>query len=102
VTLATQQTVDFAKYFALLRPRGTLCFVGMCPPITADVFTMGFTMHNITTSNTGGRKEMVEMLEFCARKNIGATVVTRPMAEINEALADLESSKGAHRFVLTR
>ena len=44
----------------------------------------------------------VEMLEFCARKNIGATVVTRPMAEINEALADLESSKGAHRFVLTR
>lgn len=59
VTLATQQQVDFTKFFGLLRPRGTMCFVGMCPPITADVFTLGFTMLNITTSNTGGRKEMV-------------------------------------------
>ena len=37
VTLATTEPVDFAKFFTLLRPRGTLCFVGMCPPITADV-----------------------------------------------------------------
>ena len=93
--------VDFTKFFALLRPRGTMCFVGMCPPISADVFTMGFTMHNITTSNTGGRKEMVEMLEFCARNKIGARVVERPLAKVNEVLAELESSKGAQRFVLT-
>ena len=89
------------RFFTLLRPRGTLCFVGMCPPISADVFTMGFTMHNITTSNTGGRKEMVEMLEFCARNKIGARVVERPLAKVNEVLAELESSKGAQRFVLT-
>ena len=101
VTLATQQKVDFTKFFTLLRPRGTMCFVGMCPPISADVFTMGFTMHNITTSNTGGRKEMVEMLEFCARNKIGARVVERPLAKVNEVLAELESSKGAQRFVLT-
>lgn len=101
VTLSTQQTVDFGKFFALLRPRGTMCFVGMCPPISADVFTMGFTMHNITTSNTGGRKEMVEMLDFCARNDIGATVVERPLSSINEVLAELEASKGAQRFVLT-
>ena len=134
-----------------------MCFVGMCPPITIDVFTMGFTMHNVTTSNTGGRKvscnaslagviahrcaaavataamrhtahahtsitipfgpplssrepfymlaffvtptlhhrfltlnyryldvilplqELVEMLEFCARHKIGASIVERPM-----------------------
>ena len=86
VTLATQEPVDFSKFFPLLRPRGTLCFVGMCPPITADVFTLGFTMNNITTSNTGGRKEMLEMLEFCARHRIGANVRTRPMSEINDAL----------------
>ena len=72
--------MDFSKFFTLLRPRGTLCFVGMCPPITVDVFTMGFTMHNITTSNTGGRKEIVEMLEFCARHKIGASIVKRPMS----------------------
>jgi len=101
VTLATQDPVDFSKFFPLLRPRGTMCFVGMCPPITADVFTMGFTMNNITTSNTGGRKEMLEMLEFCARHKIGATVKERPMSEINEALQDLEKMKGSFRYVLT-
>ena len=101
VTLATQETVDFSKFFPLLRPRGTLCFVGMCPPITADVFTLGFTMNNITTSNTGGRKEMEQMLAFCAEKGIGANVITRPMSEVNEALADLETGKHAARMVLT-
>ena len=101
VTLATTEPVDFAKFFTLLRPRGTLCFVGMCPPITADVFTMGFTMHNITTSNTGGRKEMLEMLEFCARHRIGANVRTRPMSEINDALRELHEQNVPCRFVLT-
>lgn len=102
VTLATTQTVDFSKFFPLLRPRGTICFVGMCPPITADVFTLGFTMNNITTSNTGGRKEMESMLAFCAEKGIGASVVLRPMDEVNACLAELESAKHAKRFVLTR
>jgi len=101
VTLATQEQVDFAKFFALLRKRGTICFVGMCPPITADVFTLGFTMNNITTSNTGGRKEMLEMLDFCAEHDIGANVITRPMTEVNECLAELETLKHAARFVLT-
>ena len=78
-----------------------MCFVGMCPPITADVFTMGFTMHNITTSNTGGRKEMLEMLEFCARHRIGANVRTRPMSEINDALRELHEKNVPCRFVLT-
>ena len=102
VTLATQETVDFSKFFPLLRPRGTLCFVGMCPPITADVFTLGFTMNSISTSNTGGRKEMVQMLEFCAERGIGATVKTRPMEEVNACLADLETKKEAVRYVLTQ
>ena len=101
VTLATQETIDFTKFFALLRPRGTMCFVGMCPPITADVFTMGFTMHNITTSNTGGRKEMVEMLEFCARHKIGATVKERKMSDLNAVIDELHSSKWGGRYVVT-
>mmetsp|Transcript_46262 Transcript_46262/g.128586 ORF Transcript_46262/g.128586 Transcript_46262/m.128586 type:complete len:361 (-) Transcript_46262:195-1277(-) len=101
VTLATQETIDFTKFFALLRPRGTMCFVGMCPPITVDVFTMGFTMHNITTSNTGGRKEILEMLEFCARHKIGASIVQRPMAEINETISDLHTKNVPYRFVMT-
>jgi len=101
VTLATTEPVDFAKFFPLLRPRGTMCFIGMCPPITADVFTMGFTMHNITTSNTGGRKEMEQMLDFCAENGIGASVLTRPMSQVNECLVELESAKHAKRFVLT-
>jgi len=101
VTLATTRELpDVGKFFALLRPRGTACFVGMCPPITADVFTLGFTMNNITTSNTGGRKDMRDMLDFCAHHGIGATIETRPMDDVNAALEDLKTSHGIVRYVL--
>lgn len=101
VTIATNKSVDFSKFFPLLRPRGTICFVGMCPPITADVFTMGFTMHNITTSNTGGKKDMVNMLEFCARHNIGASVAVTPLSKINDAVAALRTGESHFRHVLS-
>jgi alcohol/geraniol dehydrogenase (NADP+) len=101
VTIATNKEVDFSKFFPLLRPRGTICFVGMCPPITADVFTLGFTMNNITTSNTGGKKDMVNMLEFCARHNIGASVAVTPLSKINDAVTALRSGESHFRHVLS-
>ena len=58
-------------------------------------------MCNITTSNTGGRKEMVEMLEFCERHKIGAKVKKIPMGKVNEAIKALESEPTAFRYVLT-
>ena len=100
VTIATNQRVDFEKFFHLLRPRGTICFVGMCPPITADVFSMGFTMCNITTSNTGGRKDMIEMLDFCSRNGIGASVKKRPLSKINDAIAEMRRGESSIRHVL--
>ena len=42
------------------------------------------------------------MLAFCAEKGIGASVVLRPMDEVNACLAELERAKHAKRFVLTR
>ena len=100
VTIATNQRVDFEKFFHLLRPRGTICFVGMCPPITADVFSMGFTMCNITTSNTGGRKDMIEMLDFCSRNGIRAWVKQRPLSKINDAIAEMRRGESSIRHVL--
>ena len=41
------------------------------------------------------------MLAFCAEKGIGATVVERPMEEVNACLHELETAKHAKRFVLT-
>lgn len=101
VTIATNKEVDFAKFFPLLRPRGTICFVGMCPPISADVFTLGFTMNNITTSNTGGKKDMIQMLDFCAKHSIGASVAVTPLSEINTAVAALRSGDSHFRHVLS-
>jgi len=101
VTIATNKEVDFAKFFPLLRPRGTVCFVGMCPPISADVFTLGFTMNNITTSNTGGKKDMIQMLDFCAKHSIGASVAVTPLSEINTAVAALRSGDSHFRHVLS-
>ena len=42
------------------------------------------------------------MLEFCAEHGIGASVETRPMSEVNQALHDLETMKGAKRYVLVQ
>merc|ERR1712048_403685 len=101
VTLAAVDPIDFTKFFSLLRKRGTLCFVGMCPPITADVFTMGFAMHNVTTSNTGGIPDIAAMLEFCAEHDIGAIVKTRPMDQINDAIEELTLRNSPFRYVVT-
>jgi uncharacterized zinc-type alcohol dehydrogenase-like protein len=100
VTIATSETVEFEKFFSLLRPRGTMCFVGMVPKFMIDTFTMGFTMTNCTTSNTGSIKDMKEMLEFCAKNKLGAKVKKTPLSKINDALDELRSKQSAFRHVL--
>jgi alcohol/geraniol dehydrogenase (NADP+) len=100
VTIATSEKIEFEKFFSLLRPRGTMCFVGMVPKFYIDTFTMGFTMTNCTTSNTGSIKDMKEMLDFCAKNKVGATVKESPMSKINEALDELRSKQSAFRHVL--
>lgn len=100
VTIATSQEIDFEKYFQLLRPRGRMCFVGMVPKFKIDTFTMGFTMQSCTTSNTGSIQDMLEMLDFCQKHQIGATVKKRPLSEINDALDELRTSQSAFRHVL--
>ncbi|KAH8095750.1 sinapyl alcohol dehydrogenase [Aureococcus anophagefferens] len=55
-------------------------------------------MNNITTSNTGGRKDMRDMLDFCAHHGIGATIETRPMDDANAALGT--GVHGIVRYVL--
>ena len=57
-------------------------------------------MCNITTSNTGGRKDMIEMLDFCSRNGIGASVKKKPLSKINDALAELRSGESSIRHVL--
>jgi alcohol/geraniol dehydrogenase (NADP+) len=58
-------------------------------------------MNNITTSNTGGKKDMVNMLEFCARHNIGASVAVTPLSKINDAVTALRSGESHFRHVLS-
>ena len=77
-----------------------MCFVGMVPKFMIDTFTMGFTMTNCTTSNTGSIKDMKEMLEFGAKNKIGATVKKTPLSKINDALDELRSKQSAFRHVL--
>tara|TARA_B100001769_G_scaffold265618_1_gene251043 strand:- start:775 stop:918 length:144 start_codon:yes stop_codon:yes gene_type:complete len=43
---------------------------------------------------------MKEMLEFCAKNKIGATVKKTPLSKINDALDELRSKQSAFRHVL--
>ncbi|HXR44975.1 MAG TPA: NAD(P)-dependent alcohol dehydrogenase [Pseudolysinimonas sp.] len=79
---------------------GTLSVVGnplMAGPRILDLVT---GRHRLTSSGTGGLRQTVEMLEFCAENGITADVEVLPSARVQEALDRLERGDVHYRFVL--
>ena len=84
-----------------LRPNGALCFVGVPDaPLRLDVGSMLGRQLSVTTSAIGGRPAIREMLEFAARHGIAPKVQLRPLAEANEALAEVRKGRARYRVVL--
>jgi uncharacterized zinc-type alcohol dehydrogenase-like protein len=55
---------------------------------------------SILGSNVGGMKEMQEMIDFCAAKNIVSDVEVVTMASINQTFERLLKSDVKYRFVI--
>lgn len=51
-------------------------------------------------SDIGGRKDMNEMLNFCAEKGVKPMVELMKMSEINKALDHLKNGKPRYRVVV--
>ncbi len=92
----------WTDYMDLLRPHGTLCFVGVPDePIAVPAFALIKGERALAGSAIGSRARMQEMLAFAADHSIGAQVEVTPLAEVNAAIARLAANRARYRIVLT-
>jgi uncharacterized zinc-type alcohol dehydrogenase-like protein len=97
--------LDWTTYLRTLRPRGTLCLVGSPPgllQIPAALLVTG--ERAIAGSDIGGRAQIREMLQFCARHRIAPRIEELAMTEgnVNVAIERLRENKVRYRAVLSR
>jgi len=88
------------EYLRMLRPDGTLCFVGAAPEfeLRAGDFTSG--QKTMTGSGIGGPRVMTEMLSFAAKHRVLPKIETVPMQEVNAAVAKVTANTVRYRMVL--
>ncbi|WP_051978496.1 NAD(P)-dependent alcohol dehydrogenase [Edaphobacter aggregans] len=93
---------DWGAYVNALRPKGSLCFVGVPPSgIQVQVFPLISGQKAISGSTTGSPRDLYEMLDVAARHNIKAVTERFAMAKANDAVAKVKKNQVRYRAVLT-
>ena len=93
---------DWQSLIASLRPKGTLCMVGVPPsPMTIQAFPLVSGERSVTGSNTGSPQDLHEMLDVAARHGVKAITERFAMAKANDAIAKVKKGKVRYRAVLT-
>jgi uncharacterized zinc-type alcohol dehydrogenase-like protein len=93
---------DWPGLVASLRPKGTLCIVGVpTSPIAVPAFPLINGQKSIAGSPGGSPRDLHEMLDVAARHGVKAITERFPMAKANEAIAKVRKSKVRYRAVLT-
>jgi len=93
--------IDWMALLGVLRPNGRLCIVGSSlTPLNVPAALLILSQHTISGSAAGSRADMMEMLEFSARRGVRPWIETMPLEEVNEALARVRSGKPRYRLVL--
>ena len=84
-----------------LRPKGTLCVVGVPPSaISFHAFPLISGQRSISGSNTGSPRDLHQMLDVAARHGVKAMTESFPMAKANEALVKVKKNQVRYRAVL--
>ena len=92
---------DWQALVNSLRPKGTLCVVGVPPsPMALQAFPLIAGQRAVAGSPTGSPADLDEMLDVAARHNIKALTERFSMANANEAIARVKKSKVRYRAVL--
>lgn len=92
---------DWPALVACLRPKGTLCVVGVPPsPIAVQAFPLIAGKRSLAGSNSGSPQDLHEMLNVAARHSIKAITERFPMAKANEALLRVKKNQVRYRAVL--
>lgn len=92
---------DLNDYLKLLRRDGTMALVGVPEkPAKLKAFSLIEKRRRLSASLIGGIRETQEMLDFCARKGLGAEVEVIPVSRVNEAYERVIKGDVRYRFVL--
>lgn len=92
---------DWQALVNILRPKGTLCIVGVPPsPIALQAFPLISGQKAVSGGNTGSPRDLHEMLDVAARHGVKALTERFKMADANEAIARVKKSKVRYRAVL--
>jgi uncharacterized zinc-type alcohol dehydrogenase-like protein len=93
---------DWQVFMNSLRPKGTLCVVGVPPsPIAVQAFSLIGGQRSLSGSPSGSPRDLYEMLDVAARHNVKAITERFPMAKANEALVKVKKNLVRYRAVLT-
>jgi propanol-preferring alcohol dehydrogenase len=100
VTSAARTAYDTA--FLSLRPTGMLLVVGLpSESLCFAPISMAASEVRIQASSVGTRKDLREVLALAAAGKIHSEVTARPLAQVNEAMAELRNGTVSGRIVLT-
>jgi uncharacterized zinc-type alcohol dehydrogenase-like protein len=92
---------DWQALVNSLRPKGTLCVVGVPPSaISLHAFPLIAGQRAVSGSPTGSPRDLHEMLDVAARHGVKAITERFPMAKANDAIAKVKKSKVRYRAVL--
>ncbi len=93
---------DWQSYINALRPKGTMCVVGVPPSaIQIQAFSLIGGQRGISGSPTGSPRDLHEMLDVAARHGVKAITERFPMAKANDAVAKVKKNQVRYRAVLT-
>jgi alcohol dehydrogenase (NADP+) len=94
-------SIDVDAYLSLLAVDGTLVNVGApADPLSLNVFSLIGARRSFAGSMIGGIALTQEMLDFCAKHNIGADIEVISADQINEAYERVLASDVRYRFVI--
>ena len=92
---------DYNRYLGMLRPQGAMVIVGIPPePIPVSAWSLIAGNRRLAGSAIGGIPETQEMLDYCARHEIGADVEVIPIQKVNEAYDRMIRNDVRYRFVI--
>jgi propanol-preferring alcohol dehydrogenase len=99
VTSAAKKAYDTA--FPCVRPTGMLLAVGLpSEPLCFPAIMMAATEVRIQASSVGTREDLREVLALAAAGKVRCQTATRPLAQVNEVLAQLRDGQVSGRIVL--
>jgi uncharacterized zinc-type alcohol dehydrogenase-like protein len=92
---------DWQALVNSLRPKGTLCVVGVPPsPISLQAFPLISGQRSVSGSPIGSPRDLHEMLDVAARHGVKAITERFAMAKANDAIARVKKGKVRYRAVL--